>query len=283
MYFTGPPGWSSVVGTTIGGCRDPTGHQSSTIHCRPSIGSRPRAGPLGGADPGASRSDPAICRGRRFLEVTRLPGEEHTPEARRSVGTTRLEAFSDGVFAIAITLLVLDLAISESGPALDRVLDGWPFYLAYVVSFLTIGAAWLAHTGITDRLVRADLGLLRINLILLLVVALLPFPTRLVAEGLDDVSGERVFVAMYGIVLLGIRVLLYALDVYARRKHLLARETLEEADTVGQTIVPIAAIYGLAIVVGIALPGLAVALYCAIAVLLVFPFSELTRLFLRRA
>jgi hypothetical protein len=90
--------------------------------------------------------------------VTRLPGEEHTPEGRRSVGTTRLEAFSDGVFAIAITLLVLDLAISESGPALDRVLDGWPFYLAYVVSFLTIGAAWLAHTGITDRLVRGGPG-----------------------------------------------------------------------------------------------------------------------------
>jgi Endosomal/lysosomal potassium channel TMEM175 len=87
-----------------------------------------------------------------------LPGEEHAPEARGFVGTTRLEAFSDGVFAIAITLLVLDLTIPESGPALDRVLDAWPFYLACVVSFLTIGGAWLAHTAITDRLAQADPG-----------------------------------------------------------------------------------------------------------------------------
>ena len=96
-----------------------------------------------------------------------MPGEEHAPDAREFVGKTRLEAFSDGVFAIAITLLVLDLAIPESGPALDRVLDAWPFYLAYVVSFLTIGATWIAHTAITDRLARADLGLLRLNLLLL--------------------------------------------------------------------------------------------------------------------
>jgi uncharacterized membrane protein len=151
-----------------------------------------------------------------------LPGEEHAPEPRRLFGKARLEAFSDGVFAIAITLLVLDLAIPGSGPALDRVFDAWPFYLAYVVSFLTIGAAWLAHTWITDRLTNADLPLPRLNLLLLLVVALLPFPTRLVAEGLDDVSGERVFVTMYGIALLGIRVLLYALDAYAWRERLYA-------------------------------------------------------------
>jgi TMEM175 potassium channel family protein len=133
------------------------------------------------------------------------------------------------VFAIAITLLVLDLAIPGSGPALDRVFDAWPFYLAYVVSFLTIGAAWLAHTWITDRLTNADLPLLRLNLLLLLVVALLPFPTRLVAEGLDDVSGERVFVTMSGIALLGIRVLLYALDAYAWRERLYASGGLRRA------------------------------------------------------
>jgi uncharacterized membrane protein len=109
-----------------------------------------------------------------------LSSEEQAPGARRFVGTSRLEAFSDGVFAIAITLLVLDLAIGASGSPWERVVDGWPFYLAYVVSFLTIGAAWLAHTLITDRLARADLLLLRINLLLLLVVGVLPFPTRLV-------------------------------------------------------------------------------------------------------
>jgi uncharacterized membrane protein len=165
-----------------------------------------------------------------------LPNDEHAPEARRFVGTTRLEAFSDGVFAIAITLLVLELAIPRSGSPLERVLDAWPFYLAYVVSFLTIGAAWLAHTGITDRLIKVDLTLLRLNLLLLLVVAALPFPTRLVAEGLDDVSGERVFVTMYGIALLGIRVLLYALDAYARWEQLDSPESLDEPDIARRTI-----------------------------------------------
>jgi TMEM175 potassium channel family protein len=209
-----------------------------------------------------------------------LPGDEHAPDARRFVGTTRLEAFSDGVFAIAITLLVLDLAIQDSGPALDRVANAWPFYLAYVVSFLTIGAAWLAHTSITDRLTKADLGLLRLNL--LLVVSVLPFPTRLVAEGLDDVSGERVFVAMYGIVLLAIRVLLYALDTYARREHLFAPGSVEQPDSVRRSIMPVVVVYGLAILVGLVLPAVAVGLYCAIALFFVFPFGELGRLFMRR-
>ena len=107
---------------------------------------------------------------------------------RQYVETTRLEAFSDGVFAIAITLLVLDLAIGHSGDALDRVLDAWPFYLAYIVSFLTIGAAWLAHNAITDRLTKADSLLLRLNLLVLLLVSFLPFPTRLVAEGLEHIA-----------------------------------------------------------------------------------------------
>src|SRR5271154_1812011 len=101
----------------------------------------------------------------------------------RSLSTTRMEAFSDGVFSIAATLLVLDIALHPPGTPLHQVLDAWPAYLGYLVSFLTIGGAWLAHGGLTDRLVRADSLLLRINLLLLLVVAFLPFPTKLVADG----------------------------------------------------------------------------------------------------
>lgn len=105
-----------------------------------------------------------------------MSSEERAPDARRFVRTTRLEAFSDGVFAIAITLLVLDLAIPADGSPWERVAKGWPFYLAYVVSFLTIGAAWLGHTAITDRLDKADLVLLRINLLLLLSSPCCRFP-----------------------------------------------------------------------------------------------------------
>src|SRR5262245_2110019 len=110
----------------------------------------------------------------------------HDDAVPATISKTRLEAFSDGVFAIAITLLVLDLAIRPHGSAIHRILDAWPEYFAYVVSFLTIGAVWLGHTWMTDNLERADSLLLRINLLLLLVVAFLPFPTRLVAEALRN-------------------------------------------------------------------------------------------------
>jgi uncharacterized membrane protein len=115
------------------------------------------------------------------------------------------------------------------------------------------------------------------------VVALLPFPTRLVAEGLDDISGERVFVTMYGIALLGIRVLLYALDAYAWREGLYAPGGPDEPDTVRQGILPVVAVYTAAILIGLAVPAVAVGLYCAIAVVLVVPFGELRRLLFRRA
>ena len=82
-----------------------------------------------------------------------------------------MEAFSDGVLAIAITLLVLDIAVHPPGTPLEQVLHAWPAYVAYVVSFLTIGAAWLAHTALTDRLAQSDSIFLRLNLLFLLVVA----------------------------------------------------------------------------------------------------------------
>ena len=64
-----------------------------------------------------------------------------------------MEAFSDGVFSIAATLLVLDIALRPPGTPLEQVLHAWPAYLGYVISFLTIGAAWIGHDAITDRLI----------------------------------------------------------------------------------------------------------------------------------
>jgi uncharacterized membrane protein len=207
-----------------------------------------------------------------------------TPYRPPTAGKARLEAFSDGVFAIAITLLVLDLALGHSGSALERVLNGWPFYLGYIVSFLTIGAAWLAHTGITDRLARADSILLRINLTLLLVVVFLPFPTRLVAEALDSIKDERVFVTLYGFTLLAMRLLLFALDGYARREQLYARDDTEdeELEEEREKLLPVLIGYTLAIVVGLALPRLAVLLYFGLAIYLVVPFREVGRLLFKR-
>jgi uncharacterized membrane protein len=210
-------------------------------------------------------------------------GEPSRPPEEAS--KARLEAFSDGVFAIAITLLVLDLSIGTEGSALERVLNAWPFYLAYVVSFVTIGATWLGHTGITDRLTRADSLLLRINLLLLLMVTFLPFPTRLIAEAIDDIDGERVFVTMYGLTLLSIRVLLFALDAYARRERLYARggPADEELEAERQKLLPVVIGYSISIGVALVLPRLAVALYFGLAIYLVVPFREVARLLFRRS
>lgn len=153
-----------------------------------------------------------------------MASDGDTPRARRSLGTGRLESFSDGVFGVAATLLVVDLAIRPPGSALEQVLRAWPSYLAYVVSFLTIGAAWLAHAALTDRLAQADRILLRLNSLVLLVVVFLPFPTRLVAGSLHHNGSERVFVTMYGLNLLAIRVAGFGLDTYARRGHLYSPE-----------------------------------------------------------
>jgi TMEM175 potassium channel family protein len=108
------------------------------------------------------------------------------------VTKNRLEAFSDGVLAIAITLLVIDIRPPEVGqgetPA-HALWQQWPSYVAYLVSFLTIGVIWLNHHRIFEQVARVDGPLLLLNLNLLLWTALIPFPTTVVAEHLGD-GGE---------------------------------------------------------------------------------------------
>ena len=202
---------------------------------------------------------------------------DETPRVRRLLGTDRMEAFSDGVFSIAATLLVLDIALHPPGTPLEQVLKAWPYYLAYLVSFLTIGAAWLGHTALTDRLARTDPLLLRINLLLLLVVAFLPFPTQLVANALHSESSERVFVTMYGLTLLAIRLFGFALDAYARHEHLYAppgegEEQLDEP----QELLPAVGGYAAAILMGLVVPVVAVAIYFGVGLYMVL-FRALRR------
>jgi uncharacterized membrane protein len=110
--------------------------------------------------------------------------------------TSRLEAFSDGVFAVAITLLVLNIKVPGLDLSPDKLLDDsfkptglwsalsneWPMLVAYVISFATIGIMWLNHHRLFKHIKRADTGLLLINLSLLLVIVFIPVPTALLAE-----------------------------------------------------------------------------------------------------
>jgi uncharacterized membrane protein len=114
---------------------------------------------------------------------------------------TRLEAFSDGVFAIAITLLVLDIHVPD--PSATAELAGelgaqWPSYVAYTVSFLTIGIIWINHHAMIRRLARVEHSILVLNLLVLLFVAVLPFTTALMAAYLKEGQGEKLAAAIYG-------------------------------------------------------------------------------------
>jgi len=214
-----------------------------------------------------------------------VPADEDTPRRRRVLSKDRMEGFSDGVYGFAATLLVLDLALRGTGTPLERVLHAWPGYLAYLVSFLTIGVSWLLHTALTDQLARVDSLFLRLNLLVLLVVVFLPFPTGLVADALrhDDISGERVYVTMYGLTLLAIRLLGSALDAYARHEHLYSPATEgEELHRDRRKLLPVVIGYVIAIIIGLALPVAAVALYFGLAVYLVVPFREAARVLIRR-
>ena len=212
-----------------------------------------------------------------------MPATPDTPPGRRVLSKDRMEGFSDGVFGFAATLLVLDITLRPPGTALQQVLHAWPFYLAYVVSFLTIGGAWLLHTALTDQFTRTDSIFLRLNLLVLLVVVFLPFPTGLVADALHKTGDERVYVTLYGLTLLAIRLLGFALDAYARHEHLYSpKGEGEELHSTQRKFLPVVIGYVIAILIGLALPVLAVVLYFGIAVYLVVPFREAARVLTRR-
>ena len=133
-------------------------------------------------------------------------------------GTARLEAFSDGVFAIAATLLILEVGVDTAhGSDLGaRLIDIWPSYLAYATSFLVIGIIWLNHHHCVALIGRVDRPFLFVNLLLLLVVSFIPFPTKLVAEYLDK-PGERSAVLAYASTLLLMAIAYNVWWRYARR------------------------------------------------------------------
>jgi uncharacterized membrane protein len=121
--------------------------------------------------------------------------------------TARLEAFSDGVFAIAITLLVLEIKVPSTeataqGRALVTALrELWPSYLGYLISFVTLGIMWANHHNMFRHLRRTDFHFLLINVWFLMCISFLPFPTALLAEYLPVPDGRKAATAFYSAVL----------------------------------------------------------------------------------
>jgi len=182
-------------------------------------------------------------------------------------GTTRFETFSDGVFAIAATLLVLELSVT-SGPDLgSELLRLWPSYLAYVTSFVTIGIIWMNHHHTVSLIARTDRTMLFVNNLLLLTVAFLPFPTGLVGNSLRTGEGEQAATLAYA----GTLVVMAALHLvwwgYARHnRRLIADETPDSAlRAVDRAYFPGLPMYGAVFIVAFFSPLAAILITLAIA------------------
>ena len=145
----------------------------------------------------------------------------------RIPGTTteRVEAFSDGVIAIAITLLVLTLKVpnAKDGDLIDALLDQWPSYVAFIVSFVVIGIMWVSHHSMFERIATVDRPLLFLNLLLLMGFAFLPYPTSLLARYVaDGGANSHVAAAMYSTTMVLIGLIYLAMwGQLARRPELL--------------------------------------------------------------
>jgi uncharacterized membrane protein len=182
-------------------------------------------------------------------------------------GTARLETFSDGVFAIAATILVLEISVSHvNGDLGGALLDLWPSYLAYVTSFLTIGIIWINHHYCVQTIARADRTLLFINMLLLLVVAFMPFPTKLVAEYLQQ-PGEQAAVYAYNATFILMAVVFSGWWRYASGGRRLIGENVPDAEVhaITRAFNPGIPLYAIAFVVAIFSPLASVLLNLAIA------------------
>jgi len=139
----------------------------------------------------------------------------------------RLIFFSDAVFAIAITLLVLEIKVPPAGAPLARsLLDLWPSYVAYAISFFAIGAIWLNHHKMYDHIVRVDDGALLINLLQLMIIGFIPFPTAVLAESLRHGADASVGTAFYGATLLAFGIIVNVAWRHAAKGHRLLHESL---------------------------------------------------------
>jgi uncharacterized membrane protein len=208
-------------------------------------------------------------------------GPDTAPAQRRELPLVRLEAFSDAVFAIAVTIIVLEIGISPSaGPHLLRtILHHWPAYLAYVTSFLTIGVVWVQHSAITGTMRAADAAFFRINLVVLLLASFVPFPTKLVTEFIAEGGPERTSAVFYGLTMLALSLALTFFGRYAARHPELVKDHVEaEHLESAMSHSPSFLLYGAGIGVSLVVPTAGIALYLVSALTRGFTARKFGRL-----
>ena len=139
----------------------------------------------------------------------------------RAATTERVEAFSDGVIAIAITLLVLTLKVPnvEKGGLFDAIIDDWTSYAAFVLSFAVIGVMWVSHHSMFERIATVDRPFLFLNLFLLMAIAFLPYPTTLLARFIQDGGNDaHIAAAMYSINMVAIGMMFLSMWAWLARR-----------------------------------------------------------------
>jgi len=187
--------------------------------------------------------------------------------------TARLETFSDGVFAIAATLLILDVRLSGGGSVAHQFVNAWPSYAAYAISFATLGIVWVNHHTVFTQIGRVDRTFLFINVLFLMVIAFSPFPTRVLAEHLREGSKAAAFA--YGLTFTVMAVCYGALWFYAAvGRRLIAPEADQRTVSgISRSFAPGSVIYGTATLSSLISAWLAVGLYAAIALFYVLESS----------
>jgi uncharacterized membrane protein len=169
------------------------------------------------------------------------------------VSKTRVEAFSDGVFAIAITLLVLTVAQPHTYRDLAHELGTqWPSLAAYIVSFAVIGIMWINHHSVFMHLEHVDRGLLYLNLLLLMTIAFLPYPTGVLGQALAKGQGTRTAAVGYGVVMAINAYTWGGLWLYASRHRRLLRTDFPEGERATATLLFTFGVLVYTIAVGIA-------------------------------
>ena len=196
---------------------------------------------------------------------------------RDTVPLRRLEAFSDGVFAIAATLLILDVAANQS-PLSAELLRIWPSYVAYAVTFISIGIAWINHNRVLSLIEATDTTFVMLNILLLTVIAFVPFPTRLIAAHLFD-DDARAATLLYGITIVIGASVLTTLWFYAASGGRLLKASADRhlVQGISRSYLPGPFIYLGATLVAFASPMLSAALFVLIALFYLLESSLFAR------
>jgi uncharacterized membrane protein len=189
--------------------------------------------------------------------------------------TGRLETFADGVIAIAITLLILEVKVpGVPGKRLGaEVLHMWPSYAGYLVSFLTIGVIWVNHHHMFKLIQRTTHAFLMLNVVFLMTIAFLPWPTALVAAYIRDPSGRHVAAVVYGLTMVSIAVMFNLVWWYAaqRRRLLVAGIDPAAIARINRSYLMGPIVYGIAAAIAPVNAFASLSIYAALAVYWLLP------------